>query len=92
MINDRFPLFPVNLTMGFIWIPTLALFPLISNDFVKRSVFIVFPLCAGTLLVGVIHEQRVYGEIIPVLLPAFFLIMENLFKRVFCRGNNPMSQ
>lgn len=73
-----YPLFLSN--MGFIWIPVLLYFHLIKNEFVKRSVLVIFPFFIGMMLVGTIYELRIYGELIPVFLMALFLIGTELMR------------
>lgn len=70
----NYPLLLSN--MGFIWIPTIFYFGLIKDIFVKRSLLVIFPFCACMIYVGNIGEMRIYGEIIPVVLSAFLLILK----------------
>ena len=65
-------------SFGFMWIPVFYFFRLISDNFVKRSLFVVFPFISGMMIVGNIYELRIYGELFPVILSAFILIVIKL--------------
>ena len=67
--------------IGFLWIPALFYFRLIRDDFVKRSLLVVFPFVAVIAYTSNIDELRGYQELIPVILIAFLLIMRELLKR-----------
>jgi len=72
--------YPLMLSwMGFIWIPVLIYFRRIPDFFVRRSVLVVVPFFLGMLLVGNLHEVRIFAELSPVLLAAFWLIVRDLF-------------
>lgn len=68
-------------TFGYIWIPTLFLFRLIRVDFVKKSLFVIFPFFLGMMYVGNIQELRIYGELIPIILMAFLLPLKELLTK-----------
>jgi len=65
-------------SFGFIWIMVLYDFKLITDEFVKRSLIVVIPFLLGMFIVGNVIELRIYGELIPVILSAFLLIVNNL--------------
>jgi hypothetical protein len=67
------PLFLSNL--GYLWMPVLFFRRLIPDGFARRSVLVVYPFFAAMFLVGNMYELRIYGELIPVVLPAFFLLV-----------------
>lgn len=75
----RYPLLLAN--MGFILIPVLFYHRLVEEEFVKRSLLVVFPFFLGMMLVANIGELRIYGELIPVVLVAFLLILKQLIVR-----------
>jgi hypothetical protein len=60
---------------GFTWVPVLFNYRSIGVAFVRRSVLVVFPFFAGMLLVGNIYEIRIFGELIPIVLTAFLVIV-----------------
>lgn len=64
----------------FIWVAVIFYFKLIAEKFVERSLIVVFPFLFGMFIVGNITELRIYGELIPVVLSAFLLIINNLLR------------
>jgi hypothetical protein len=65
-------------SLGFIWIPVVFYHRAISDVFVRRSILVTFPFMFGMLWVGNLPELRIYGELIPVFLSAFLLILREL--------------
>jgi hypothetical protein len=61
--------------MGFIWLPTLLFYRHLKEDFVKRSLLVLIPFASVTLAVAKFTELRGFGEVIPVVLTAFVLIL-----------------
>jgi hypothetical protein len=74
----NYPFFFGNL--GFIWIPVLFYYRLIKIEFVKRSLLVIFPFFIGMLFVANIDELRIFGELIPVFLIAFLIILKSYLK------------
>ncbi len=66
---------------GFIWIPIIMWRSWIDNAFVKKTLWLIPALFVIMGGVGVIHELRIYGEGIPVVLSAFWVILRNLFQK-----------
>jgi hypothetical protein len=62
-------------SMGVIWIVPLFYFRFIPDIFVKRSLLVLIPFMVGMFIVGNMDELRIYGEMIPVVLTAFLLIV-----------------
>lgn len=88
---------PVNVmriasSCGFVWVAVVFCSKLITDEFVKRSLLVIFPFFMGMFIVGNIIELRIYGEMIPVILSAFLLIVNNLLRlelaQSFTNGNN----
>lgn len=59
--------------LGFIPLATIAVWPWVRNRDAKLVALIAIPFLAGMALVGFIEEIRIYGELLPVLLPACVL-------------------
>lgn len=81
---------PVNIlrigsNFGFVWIAVIFYFKLISDKFVKKSLLATLPFFMGMFVVGNIIELRIYGEMIPVILSAFLLIVNNLLQTEFAQ-------
>ena len=73
---------------GFVWIAVVFYFRFIKDHFVKRSLLVVFPFFCGMMIVGNLPELRIYGELIPVILSAFLLILNNLFQLDISQSSN----
>jgi len=96
-VNAALAANPVNIvriasSFGFVWIAVIFYFRLITDEFVKSSLLVIFPFFMGMFIVGNITELRIYGEMIPVILSAFLLIANNLLRlelaQSFTNGNN----
>lgn len=59
---------------GMIWLPALLFGRRVPDRFVRRALWVVLPYLAGMFFVGYLFEPRIYGELIPVLLPACYLL------------------
>jgi hypothetical protein len=60
----------------FVWVVVLLRFSLITSRFLQKTTFVVFPYVIGLFIVGNIVELRIFGELIPVVLSAFWLIID----------------
>jgi Gpi18-like mannosyltransferase len=67
--------------LGGLWIPALLLYRYIPDRFVRRASFIVVPFFIGMAIVGNVYELRIYGELIPVVVPAVLVIIKELVLR-----------
>lgn len=65
---------------GMLWVLVLIGYHWITDRFVKRALWVVFPMFVIMLLVGNIYELRIYAELIPIILLASLLIIQALFK------------
>jgi|LAHU01.1.fsa_nt_gb hypothetical protein len=75
--NPRaWPLFFSNL--GYLWLPVLLFRRRIPDRFLRRAALAVYPYAIGMFLVGNMYELRIYGELIPLVLPAFLLLVREL--------------
>jgi hypothetical protein len=73
--------FKILSTMGYIWLPTLLGFRLIKDRFVRRSFLVVIPFAISIFLIGQFLELRDYGDLIPIFLCSFILIVRELLKK-----------
>ena len=77
--------YPYLLSMVlFIGLPTIFS-SLIKDTFFRRSVWIFIPFFAGMMIVSVIYELRIYGELIPIYLTAFLIILREIFSRILTK-------
>ncbi len=65
---------------GMVWIFVLAWHAHIQNPFLRRGLLACLAQLLILLLVGVIEELRIYGEILPILLAALFAITQSFFQ------------
>jgi hypothetical protein len=66
--------------MGLLWLPALLWYRLIKDEFTRRSILSLIPLLAWIIFFEDMNELRIYGELIPILLPATFLAIIELLK------------
>ena len=66
---------------GFTMIPVLLFWRMIGDTFSRRSLLLIVPWTLVCLLVGVIYELRIYGELIPVILMSFLYIVREALRR-----------
>ncbi|MBF0557617.1 MAG: hypothetical protein HQL08_02435 [Nitrospirae bacterium] len=64
----------------FVWIGVIYYFKLVNDEFVRRTLIVLFPFLIGMFIVGNVMELRIYGELIPVILSALLLIIYNLHR------------
>jgi len=64
--------------MGWIWIPVLLFYRRIPYPELRRSVLAFFPFAVSMFIVGNVFEFRIYGEFIPVILAAFWVILRQI--------------
>lgn len=64
--------------IGYVWIPVLLGVGLIRDHFVKRSLLVFIPFYVGMFYVGAMTEMRNFGELIPIVMMAFLLILIQL--------------
>lgn len=65
---------------GMVWIFVLAWHARIHTPFLRRGLLACLAQLLILLLVGVIEELRIYGEILPILLAALFEIARSFFQ------------
>ena len=66
--------------IGYVWILAFAGWRLIEDHFVRRSCLVLPFFLAGAWVTGNIQEVRVYGELIPVFVPAFLLVLARVLR------------
>jgi hypothetical protein len=64
-------------TWGFLWVPVLARFNRIASAELRRTLLLV-PLYVGVMLViGVMIETRIYGEMLPIVTAGAFAVFDD---------------
>ena len=72
---------------GYLWIPAVVFLSVIRNRFVKRSMFAIVPYTALVMLAGDVSELRIYADMAPVILIAFFHVLKELAKNTAVAGS-----
>jgi hypothetical protein len=67
-------------TWGCAWIWVLLWLSHIRDDFLRRALWVVPVFVAGMLVVGFLPEIRIYGEMIPLILVAFWVAFLDVIK------------
>ena len=67
-------------TWGFLWIPVLVWQQRIPHPALRLSLWIVPVFVASMMVVGVMTERRIYGELVPVVLTGALVIFVDLMK------------
>ncbi len=68
---------PLLSSLGFIWIPVLIYYRRIQDAFLIRALLVVIPFIVGMSCVGALPELRIYGELIPIVLAPFLLVLRD---------------
>lgn len=64
---------------GFIYILIIAFWKKLDNDFLRRSIFVIFPFYISMLYVAQIYEYRIFSEMIPIILmPSLYILVKLL--------------
>lgn len=69
----------IPVSAGMTWLLAFLGFHRIKDEFVRHSLLIVIPWLIVMFFVGRIVELRIYGELIPVVLPAALLVIQSIF-------------
>lgn len=64
----------------FIWLVSVIGYKQLKNETLKRSLLLLFPFCIGMFLVGSVIENRIYGEMAPIVLTSFWCILIEYIK------------
>lgn len=64
--------------MAGIWLPLLIMACWVPHVFVRRALLVLLPFMVGMYMVGLLVEIRIYGEMIPLVLTAFLLILRRI--------------
>src|SRR5215813_11848319 len=61
-------------TWGCLWMAVVVWYPRISDPFMRRTLWTVPVFIAGMFFAGVIIELRIYGEMLPIVLAAAWVV------------------
>lgn len=79
-LTDHGHLVYVLSSLGYTWLFVLPYWRKIGNRFVRRVTLVAPVHFLAMLLVGKISEVRIYGEMMPIMLPAYLLVMKDLLE------------
>ncbi len=74
---------------GFTWIPVVVWYRRITEPFIRHTLWVVPLFMAAMFKVAVLSETRVYGEMTPIVLSAFLVILVDLVRTAY--GNQTSS-
>jgi hypothetical protein len=67
--------------MGYIWIPAVLFHRRIGHEHPRRALLVLIPFTIASLSISKLTELRSFGEIIPIVMTAFLLILKGSFDR-----------
>jgi hypothetical protein len=84
--NLAFAASPANLAhlvsgFGFLMLPVLVFARLIPDAFLRRSLWVLVPLLLTAMVMGAIHEPRIYIDLFPIFAAGHALILLELARR-----------
>ena len=74
-------------TWGGLWLTALIWHARISDRFLRRTLWVVPMFMAGMFVVGFVVEMRVYGEMLPIVLAAFWVGLLSLVSQALREGH-----
>jgi hypothetical protein len=77
-LSDWNHLIGIASNFGFLWLIVLPFLGKLNNSFVRRSLFVLLIYTIGMFYVGNIYELRIFGEMIPVVLLSFIVLIQSL--------------
>lgn len=75
LAHNPYRLFMFLSSLAYLWLPAAVFFPMITDRFVRRASLVTIPFLLVMLISGNAPELRIYGEMIPVVLPAYIVIV-----------------
>jgi len=73
-------------TWGCLWLAVLIWYPRITDMFLRRNLWTVPVFVAAMFVAGFVIELRIYGEVLPVVLAAAWVVFLDVIKESFARG------
>jgi hypothetical protein len=80
MLSDPANYYFVMSTMGYLWLPVLLFYRHVRDDFTRKSLLVAVPYLAGLFSFGQVIELRDFVDLIPIVLPAFVLVLRERFE------------
>jgi hypothetical protein len=73
-------------TWGCLWLAVLIWYPRITDMFLRRNLWTVPVFVAAMFVAGFVIELRIYGEVLPIVLAAAWVVFLDVIKESFARG------
>jgi hypothetical protein len=73
-------------TWGCLWIAVVVWHQRIRDPFLRRTLLTIPVFVAAMFIVGFVIELRIYGEVLPIVLAAFWVVFLDLCKRTESRN------
>lgn len=65
----------------FVWVLPVVYYKLIPSLFLRRTIWVLIPFFLSMAYVANLYEQRIYGEMIPIVLAPAVVVLVELIKR-----------
>ena len=76
-------------TWGCLWLAAAIWYRRITDVFLRRNLWTVPVFIAAMFVVGFVIELRIFGEVLPIVLAAAWVVFLDLIKESFARGATP---
>ena len=73
-------------TWGCLWLAVVICYPRITNVFLRRNLWTVPVFIAAMFVVGFVIELRIYGEVLPIVLAAAWVVFLDVIKESLTHG------
>jgi hypothetical protein len=72
-------------TWGCLWLAVVVWYPRLTDGFLKRNLWTVPVFIAGMFFAGFVIELRIYGEVLPIILAAAWVVFLDVMRESFDR-------
>jgi hypothetical protein len=73
-------------TWGCLWLAVLIWYPRITDVFLRRNLWTVPVFVAAMFVAGFVIELRIYGEVLPIVLAAAWVVFLDVIKESLVRS------
>lgn len=78
-------------TWGCLWLAVVIWHKRINNVFLRRNLWTIPVFIAGMFLVGFVIELRIYGEVLPIVLAAAWVVFLDVVRESLARGRGQLA-
>ena len=79
-------------TWGCLWLMVAVWYPRIDDLFMRRTLWTIPVFIAGMFVAGVIIELRIWGEMLPIVLAAAWIVFLDVVKESLSRTGLPLAR